>query len=181
VFIASMTLTVGRGHQDIYVLLSALTSQGRRWLPAHNLRRPAFHGRCRQPVSGIRARHHLAEIRKAGAATITLLFPLVAMGVPILDGLFAFGRRALGGHSVFVADAGHIHHRLLRIGLSQRSAVLVLWYVGAYLGVMAVVLAALPSHYGWLVLALLAMGIYLAIQVLEFVDRRIQRVQPPSS
>ena len=103
------------------------------------------------------------------------------MGVPILDGLFAFGRRALGGHSVFVADAGHIHHRLLRIGLSQRSAVLVLWYVGAYLGVMAVVLAALPSHYGWLVLALLAMGIYLAIQVLEFVDRRIQRVQPPSS
>jgi UDP-GlcNAc:undecaprenyl-phosphate GlcNAc-1-phosphate transferase len=122
----------------------------------------------------------LIDNRK-GAATITLLFPLVTMGVPILDGFLAFGRRALSGRSVFVADAGHIHHRLLRIGLSQRSAVLLLWYVGVYLGVMAVVLSALPRQYGWLVVALLAMGIYLAIQVLEFVDRRIQRTEPPSS
>jgi hypothetical protein len=45
---------------------------------------------------------------------------------------------------------------------------------------MAVVLSALPRNYGWFVVALLAMGIYLAIQVLEFVDRQLSRGDPPS-
>ena len=74
---------------------------------------------------------------------------------------------------MFRGDAEHIHHRLLRIGLSPRQALLVLWYLCAYLGVMAVVVEALPRDRIWLVLALLAMGLYLAFQVLEFVDRRV--------
>jgi len=116
----------------------------------------------------------LIDNRK-GTATVTLLFPLVAMGVPILDGALAIARRTLHRRSVFVADSGHLHHRLLRLGLSQRSAVFVLWYVCAYLGVMAVVLAALPRGYSWFLVALLVMGIYLGLEVLEFVDRQIQK------
>lgn len=184
VFIASMTLwVVGRGHEDIYVLfITAIVAGSALGFLRYNFP-PAriFMGDTGSQFLGFALGTISLIDNRKGAATITLLFPLVTMGVPILDGLLAFGRRALGGRSVFVADAGHIHHRLLRIGLSQRSAVLVLWYVGAYLGVMAVVLSALPRDYGWLVLALLAMGIYLAIHVLEFVDRRIQRVQPPSA
>lgn len=184
VLIASMTLwTVGRMHEDIYVLfLTAVVAGATLGFLRYNFP-PArvFMGDTGSQFLGFAlATISLIDNRK-GAATITLLFPLVAMGVPILDGLLAFGRRALSGRSVFVADAGHIHHRLLNIGLSKRSAVLVLWYVCAYLGVMAVVVSVLPRHYGWLVVALLAMGIYLAIQVLEFVDRRIQGMDPPSS
>ena len=184
VLIASMTLwCVGRMHTDIYVLfLTAVLAGSALGFLRYNFP-PArvFMGDTGSQFLGFAlATISLVDNRK-GAATITLLFPLVTMGVPILDGLLAFGRRALSGHSVFVADAGHIHHRLLRIGLSQRSAVLVLWYVGVYLGVMAVMISALPRAYGWLVVALLAMGIYLAIQALEFVDRRIQRVDRHSS
>jgi len=184
VFIASMTLwTVGRAHLDIYVLfITAIVAGATLGFLRYNFP-PAriFMGDTGSQFLGFTlATISLIDNRK-GAATITLLFPLVTMGVPILDGLLSFGRRALSGRSVFVADAGHIHHRLLRIGLSQRSAVLLMWYVGAYLGVMAVVLSALPRQYGLLVLALLAMGIYIAIQVLEFVDRRIRKSEPPSS
>src|SRR5439155_1169914 len=53
----------------------------------------------------------LLESRK-GTATVTLLFPLVAMGVPIADSLLAFVRRAARGRPVFHADREHIHHRL---------------------------------------------------------------------
>jgi UDP-GlcNAc:undecaprenyl-phosphate GlcNAc-1-phosphate transferase len=183
VFIAAMTLWwIGRAHMDIYVMfLTALVAGSTLGFLRENFP-PAriFMGDTGSQFLGFTlATISLVDNRK-GAATITLLLPLVAMGVPILDSALAFARRALSGRSVFVADAGHLHHRLLRIGLSQRSAVLVLWYVCAYLGVMAVVLSALPRNYGWFVVALLAMGIYLAIQVLEFVDRQLSRGDPPS-
>ena len=89
---------------------------------------------------------------------------------------------------MFRADSEHIHHRLLRLGLSPRSVLFVLWYLSLYFGILAVVLAALPRHYGWLLLALLGMGLFFAFQVLEFIDRRISqtdrdpsRTPPPPS
>ena len=181
VFIASMTLWwVGRTHQDIYVMfLTAILAGATLGFLRQNFP-PAkiFMSDTGSQFLGFTlATLSLIDNRK-GTATITLLFPLVVMGVPVLDSALAFVRRLLRGRSVFHADSGHIHHRLLRIGLSQRSAVLVLWYVCAYLGVMAVVLAALPRGYTWFLLALLAMGLYLAFEVLEFVDRRVHRSDP---
>jgi UDP-GlcNAc:undecaprenyl-phosphate GlcNAc-1-phosphate transferase len=96
------------------------------------------------------------------------------MGVPIADSAVAFVRRLARGQPVFRADSEHIHHRLLRLGLSSRSAVLVLWYLSAYLGVMAVVLAALPRTYAWLIVLLLALGLFFAFEVLEFIDRKLR-------
>ena len=187
VAIASMSLWwVGHANSDIYVIfLTAVLAGSTVGFLRYNFP-PAriFMGDTGSQFLGFTlATVSLIDNRK-GTATITLLFPLVVMGVPILDGALAFVRRLLSRRSVFVADSGHIHHRLLRIGLSQRSAVLVLWYVCAYLGVMAVVLAALPRQYSWFVLALLAMGLYLAFEVLEFVDRRLgangRRRDPPA-
>ena len=56
-----------------------------------------------------------------------------------------------------------------------------LWYLCAYLGVMAILLSALPHVYTWFVLVVLVMGLYLALQVLEFVDRREARKPPTTS
>src|SRR6266704_1596051 len=95
----------------------------------------------------------LLENRK-GTAAVTLLFPIVAIALPIADGVLAFARRLVGGRPVFHADTGHIHHRLVRLGLSQRGAVLALWYLCAYFGAMAIVLEALPRGY-----ALLLVGV----------------------
>jgi UDP-GlcNAc:undecaprenyl-phosphate GlcNAc-1-phosphate transferase len=122
----------------------------------------------------------LLENRK-GTAAVTLLFPLVAMGLPIADSLLAFARRAKAGTPVFRPDSEHIHHRLLRLGLSPRNALFVLWYLCLYMGVMAVVLAAMPHQYAWMMLGLLALGLVFAFEVLEFIDRRITgaRREPP--
>jgi len=67
--------------------------------------------------------------------------PMVALGVPIIDTLWAIVRRTARGEPFFVADRGHIHHQLLRRGLSQRDAMLILTAVSAGLAVIAVLLA----------------------------------------
>ena len=100
----------------------------------------------------------LLENRK-GTAAVTLLLPLVALAVPILDGSVAFLRRLVRGRPVFHADVGHIHHRLLRLGLSPRAALLALWAVCALCGAMAALLSALPRAAS----APLALGLGLAL------------------
>ena len=64
--------------------------------------------------------------------------PIIALGVPIADTLWAVIRRSARGEAFFVADRGHIHHQLLRRGLSQRDAMLSLTAVSAALAVLAV-------------------------------------------
>ena len=56
-----------------------------------------------------------------------LAHPLVILGVPILDAIFAVIRRAAGRSGVTVADKNHLHHRLMRLGHGQRRSVLILW------------------------------------------------------
>jgi UDP-GlcNAc:undecaprenyl-phosphate GlcNAc-1-phosphate transferase len=69
--------------------------------------------------------------------------PIVALGVPLLDTIWAVVRRTARGEPFFVADSGHIHHQLLRLGLSQRDAMLGLTAVSAALAILAVLLGRL--------------------------------------
>lgn len=56
-----------------------------------------------------------------------IAIPLLILGVPILDTLFAILRRATSGKSFATADKGHLHHRLINLGHGHRRSVLILW------------------------------------------------------
>ena len=56
-----------------------------------------------------------------------LALPLIILGVPILDLLFAIVRRASRRQALDSADKGHLHHRLMNLGHGHRRAVLILW------------------------------------------------------
>ena len=56
-----------------------------------------------------------------------LAIPLLILGVPILDTLFAIVRRASRRQALDVADKGHLHHRLMNLGHGHRRSVLILW------------------------------------------------------
>src|SRR5438874_419385 len=75
------------------------------------------------------------------SAVVSLLVPVVALAVPIVDTALAMGRRALTGRPMFSGDRDHIHHRLLGLGLSQRQVVLVLYGASIVLGGVALALA----------------------------------------
>ena len=65
------------------------------------------------------------------STAVSLLVPILALGVPIFDTLFAMVRRILERRSVFSPDRGHIHHRLLDMGLTHRRAVILIYAVCA--------------------------------------------------
>jgi UDP-GlcNAc:undecaprenyl-phosphate GlcNAc-1-phosphate transferase len=56
-----------------------------------------------------------------------LAIPVLILGVPILDTLFAIVRRASKRQALDVADKGHLHHRLMNLGHGHRRSVLILW------------------------------------------------------
>jgi UDP-GlcNAc:undecaprenyl-phosphate/decaprenyl-phosphate GlcNAc-1-phosphate transferase len=56
-----------------------------------------------------------------------LVIPLLILGVPILDLVFAVIRRASHRQALDVADKGHLHHRLMNLGHGHRRSVLILW------------------------------------------------------
>ncbi len=61
--------------------------------------------------------------------TVSILVPILALGLPIFDTLFAMARRFLERRPIFSPDRGHVHHRLLDMGLTHRRAVLLLYAV----------------------------------------------------
>ena len=61
------------------------------------------------------------------ALIVSLLVPIVTAGVPIVDTATAIIRRMRAGVSIGTADKGHIHHRLLQSGYSQRTTVFIMW------------------------------------------------------
>lgn len=62
-----------------------------------------------------------------GAVVAALLGPMMALALPILDVCFAIVRRGAQGLPLFRPDKGHIHHQLMRKGLSHKNTVLVLY------------------------------------------------------
>ena len=74
-------------------------------------------------------------------ALVTFVVPILALFLPLFDTVCAFFRRLLRGQSPMHPDRGHLHHRLIDMGLSQKQAVAILYSVSAVLGLCAVVLA----------------------------------------
>jgi UDP-GlcNAc:undecaprenyl-phosphate GlcNAc-1-phosphate transferase len=90
-----------------------------------------------------------------------LFLPLVILGVPILDTIWALLRRARGRAGLTIADKGHLHHRLLRLGHGHRRTVLVLW---AWTGLLSA-LVLIPVYTGegtsFVPLGVLALALFL--------------------
>lgn len=87
------------------------------------------------------------------AATVALIVPIFALGLPILDTTFAIIRRYLGGKPIFKPDRGHLHHRLLDLGFSQRQAVLLMYVISGVLGVSAIALTEVSNTIAMLIIS----------------------------
>lgn len=88
------------------------------------------------------------------AAAFAIAVPILALGLPIYDTLFAMVRRKINGKPIMQADRGHLHHRLLDMGLTQRQAVLVMYLISAALGGFAIIATQLSSQSEYFLLIL---------------------------
>ncbi len=74
---------------------------------------------------------------------VVIALPMLVLGLPIFDVVWAIIRRVIKGKSIkaiFKADKGHLHHRLIARGFSQKQAVLVMYAMSAALGLFAIIL-----------------------------------------
>ncbi len=101
---------------------------------------------------------------------VSMLVPVVAAAIPVLDTLAAIIRRVRSGRPIDEADKGHLHHRLLDRGHSQRSTVLIMWTWTAQFSILGVALMFVQGWLYWLIIAaivVLAVVILLRFQVLR--------------
>ncbi len=120
-----------------------------------------------------------------GAASITGMFkwyalvsfglPFLVLGLPIFDTAVAIIRRLLRGQKPWQADRGHLHHRLIDMGLSQRQAVAVLYTASGVLGLSAVLL----TESNWIKLivmgAVICIAVALAIRSFVIHERHLKK------
>lgn len=105
----------------------------------------------------------LALLSILGTAKVAIA--LLVLGVPIIDAFWIIVRRLAQGRSPFSPDRGHLHHRLLDIGLSHRAAVLLIYAICVTLGVLTILLPGATRLYAFV-------GVFLLIGLLLFVLAR---------
>lgn len=103
-----------------------------------------------------------------------IAIPLLILGVPIFDTLFAIVRRATSRSSLATADKGHLHHRLINLGHGHRRSVLILWTWTALLSafVLYPVLTAQNPSYLPFGIAALAIVLYTVLHPSVIAQRR---------
>jgi UDP-GlcNAc:undecaprenyl-phosphate GlcNAc-1-phosphate transferase len=70
--------------------------------------------------------------------TVALLIPIISLGLPIMDTFVAMFRRFILKRPIFSPDKGHIHHRLLKKGYSQKKTVLILYSISIFFALVAI-------------------------------------------
>ncbi len=133
-------------------------------------------------------------------AVVALVVPLFILAVPFLDTGFVVAKRLKYRRKPWRADANHFHHRMARIGFSQRKTVLYLYAWSVILAGAAVSLRFVPYHHdhpnrfslGWsavmiaIAVIAIASSVYLiyVLEILKFRSRRsreIKEIDPDTS
>ncbi len=105
----------------------------------------------------------LAVLSILGTAKVAVA--MLILGVPIIDAFWIIVRRLAQGRSPFSPDRGHLHHRLLDIGLSHRQTVLLIYGICIALGLLAMLLSGATQLYAFV-------GVFLASGFVLFILAR---------
>jgi UDP-GlcNAc:undecaprenyl-phosphate GlcNAc-1-phosphate transferase len=89
----------------------------------------------------------LALLSILGTAKVAVA--MLVLGVPIIDAFWIIVRRLAQGRSPFSPDRGHLHHRLLDVGLSHRQTVLLIYGICVGLALLAMLLSGVTQLYAF--------------------------------
>ncbi len=103
-------------------------------------------------------------------AGVTILIPIIALGLPLMEAVWSAIRRFLLGHELFRADNDHLHHRLLKLGYTHRRAVLVLYGFALTLGAVSLIMVQASDRVAGLILIGLGLTMVVVIRQLGYID-----------
>jgi len=104
------------------------------------------------------------------SAAIAVAAPLLALALPIFDVMVSLLRRLVRGTGLFAADRDHVHHRLLRLGLTPRRAVVFLYGVAAVLASLSLATLAGPQQVLWAVGIVFVLVVWVSLNRLGYAE-----------
>jgi UDP-GlcNAc:undecaprenyl-phosphate GlcNAc-1-phosphate transferase len=138
-----LVINLVHGHPEIALVLAALVGSALGFLPYNYNPAKIILGDSGALFIGyVFATVSIIGVATKTAFTLSLLVPLIVLGLPIVDTAAAIVRRTRAGRKIYEADRGHFHHQLIfRFGLNVRQAVLLIYALCVALGVLALVLS----------------------------------------
>ncbi|MDF2594357.1 MAG: undecaprenyl/decaprenyl-phosphate alpha-N-acetylglucosaminyl 1-phosphate transferase [Clostridia bacterium] len=110
--------------------------------------------------------------------TIAAIFVAVlVLGLPIFDTAFAIIRRFLAGKPIMSPDRGHLHHRLVDRGYTQKQAVVTLYGISGILGVSAIAFFNRDIRFGFLVFLMMAVLLYFNVKTMSASDKEAKEIK----
>ena len=110
----------------------------------------------------------LGSVKSQAAAT--LLIPVIALGLPLVDTVWSAVRRFIFGRRLFRPDREHIHHMLLKLGYSHRRAVLLLYGITVGMGGISLVMIHARNERAALLLLIVGAVTILGIRKLGYLN-----------
>ncbi len=107
----------------------------------------------------------ITGIVKPSAGSINMYLPILILVIPLMDIAYSSIRRIMKGSSPFVADAEHIHHKLLHAGYSQDKLVLLLASFGMVCALLAIIMVSTKSKF--IIIALSLIGVLILLNVVS--------------
>ncbi|MBW7651777.1 glycosyltransferase family 4 protein [Anoxybacillus sp. ST4] len=101
----------------------------------------------------------------------SLIIPILILGVPISDTLFAIVRRIVNKQPLSAPDKSHLHHCLLRLGYSHRQTVLIIYGMAAMFGLAAVLLSKATMFGALVVIAFVLLVVELVVEKIGLVGK----------
>ena len=108
-----------------------------------------------------------------GATVMSLSLPLVILSIPLLDTTLTVIRRGQRGLKFFTADREHIHHRVLRLGFTDRQAVLSIYGLCFLLAMSAILADQLPEHYKLIFMFVFLTAIAWGFWIFSALEKRV--------
>src|SRR5215510_9343641 len=105
-----------------------------------------------------------------GSTIVAIAIPLVSFGLPVTEAGLSLARRFVSGQALFRGDRGHIHHKLLDRGLTQRQAVILLYAVCAAFSLFGLMLLNPLRNLAALIFFVLGVGIIFGVQRLGYAE-----------
>jgi len=105
-----------------------------------------------------------------GSTIVAIAIPLVSFGLPVTEAGLSLARRFVNGQSLFAGDRGHIHHKLLDRGMTQRQAVILLYAVCALFSLFGLMLLNPRRNLAALIFFVLGVGIVFGVQRLGYAE-----------
>ncbi|WLD92992.1 glycosyltransferase family 4 protein [Alkalihalobacillus sp. AL-G] len=103
--------------------------------------------------------------------TVSLIIPIIILGVPITDTIIAIVRRIVNNKSITDADKSHLHHKLLDYGFSHRQTVIIIYGIASLFGLTAIVFSQTTLLGSTIITVMLMLFIELMVEKFSLISK----------